>query len=105
MKAQKITPSTLRDALDLAVHDRVLYVIPFVFIGLALVWNYTTPIFEAPDEPDHLQYILFIAAEGHRPDLQTDVQQAGIESPQPPLFLLLTNFYSLWLVSSAFGRG
>lgn len=89
MKAQKITPITLRDALDMAVHDRVLYVILFVFIGLASVWNYTTPIFEAPDEPDHLQYILFVADKWHRPDLRTEAQQAGVESPQPPLYYFI----------------
>ncbi len=91
MKSVPAVPAspTLRAVLDIAVRDRCLYAILAVFVFLATAWNFATPIFEAPDEPDHLQYILFVAEEGHRPDLKTEVQRAGIESPQPPLYYFI----------------
>ena len=82
----------LPDAIRLATRDRLLYLILAIFVGLGLAWNFVTPVFETPDEPDHLQYILFVEAEGRRPDLRTDVARAGIESPQPPLYYLLAGY-------------
>lgn len=83
---------SLRSVLVTAWHDHVLHAILLVFLLLTLAWNFVTPIFETPDEPDHLQYILFVANQGRLPDLRTDVGQAGIESPQPPLYYLLLGY-------------
>ncbi len=88
--ALPIPSSTLlRHALVEAWHDHLLHVILVIFLALAFAWNFVTPVFEAPDEPDHLQYVLFVADEGRLPDLQTDIQRAGIESPQPPLYYFI----------------
>jgi len=80
---------SVRDAWATAWRDAWLHLIILVYMMLSLAWNFVTPIFEAPDEPDHLQYVLFVAATGRRPDLRFDIQQAGIEAPQPPLYYFL----------------
>lgn len=79
----------LRVALQAARHDHVLYLILLVFLGLTLAWNFITPVFEAPDEPAHLQYILFVAEQGRPPDLFSEVQLAGTASFESPLYYFL----------------
>ncbi len=44
---------------------------------------------------------MFIAQQGRRPDLRTDVPQAGIESPQPPLYYFVLG-YGLRLTGQSF---
>lgn len=79
----------LRDAWAITWRDRSLYLILLIYLILSVAWNFVTPIFEAPDEPDHLQYVLFVAETGQRPDLRLDINRAGIEAPQPPLYYFL----------------
>jgi hypothetical protein len=79
----------LRAAWALTWHDCSLYLILLIYLLLSVTWNLVTPIFESPDEPDHLQYVLFVAETGRRPDLRLDINRSGIESPQPPLYYIL----------------
>lgn len=83
-------------AMDIALHDRGLGALLLIFLGLALVWNFITPVFETPDEPEHVQYILFVLEKGHRPDLQTEVKQAGVQAPQAPLYYFVLGA-ALWM--------
>jgi 4-amino-4-deoxy-L-arabinose transferase-like glycosyltransferase len=89
IKTSTADSPSLRVAVSIAIQDRALLLVLAVYVVLAMAWNFVTPIFEAPDEPDHLQYVLFVADEGRLPDLQVDVLRAGIESPQPPFYYFL----------------
>lgn len=80
---------TLRAAIQMAARDRGLVAVLAIFIALAFAWNFTTPLFEAPDEPAHLQYILFVADHGRRPDLWTEVREAGTASFESPFYYLM----------------
>ncbi len=80
---------TLRTAIGIAARDRGLYLIAAAFVALSLAWNFAVPVFEAPDESAHLQYILFVADQGRLPDLHTEVRQVGIEGFHPPLYYAL----------------
>jgi hypothetical protein len=80
---------SLRDALVAARHDRVFHGILLMFLALTLAWNFITPVFEAPDEPAHLQYILFVADRGRPPNLLSEVQLAGTASFESPLYYLV----------------
>ena len=94
MNTPPLPPPGLRDAIGIAARDRALYLIAATFVALSLAWNFVTPIFEAPDETDHLQYILFVAKQGRPPDLWTDVPTSGTASFESPLYYLITG----WIV-------
>lgn len=81
--------SDLRSALVAALHDRVLHAILLMFFGLTVAWNFVTPVFESPDEPAHLQYILFVAGQGRQPNLFSEVHLAGTASFESPLYYLV----------------
>ncbi len=80
------SPPSLRETMRTAWRDRMLHLIVLVFVVLAFAWSYVTPIFEAPDESAHLQYLLFVADHGRLPDLWSEVEQVGIEGFHPPLY-------------------
>ncbi len=63
----------------------------FVFVALASFYNVANPIFEAPDELWHFQFVRLLAAGDGLPVLQEDPEQnvAGQEGGQPPLYHLL----------------
>lgn len=79
----------LNSALQLSTRDRFLHIVLIVFVILSLGWSLAVPVFEAPDEPDHLQYVLFVADNLRVPNLWTDAHAAGIEALQPPLYYLI----------------
>ncbi len=59
-----------------------------LFVALTLFYNVAVPLFEAPDEMDHLRYAHWLA-EGHGlPHLVTDRASVG-EIWQPPLYYAL----------------
>ena len=65
---------------------RYLLGLVFAFGLLALVYSWTTPLFEAPDEPWHYAYLRWMA-EGHGlPRLDDDASGANQEVAQPPLY-------------------
>lgn len=81
----------VRDSVRL--HSGVIGIVG-CFLVLSLIYNGLTPLFEAPDEFDHLRYGLWLADRKGLPHLITDLQAAGHEIGQPPLYYLLL---SLWL--------
>ena len=54
-----------------------------VYVGLALAYRDAIPLFEAPDEPSHIQYAAFVYNEGRLPR-QVPLEVPG-EGMQPPL--------------------
>jgi len=65
---------------------RYLLGLALAFGFLVLVYSWTTPIFEAPDEPWHYAYLRWLA-EGHGlPRLDDDASGANQEVAQPPLY-------------------
>jgi hypothetical protein len=65
---------------------RYLLALVLVFGLLALIYSWTTPLFEAPDEPWHYAYLRWLA-EGHGlPRLDDDSSGANQEVAQPPLY-------------------
>lgn len=69
------------------------------FVGLATFYNVATPIFEAPDELWHFQFIRHLAEGRGLPVLQEDPEQnvAGQEGGQPPLYHLLEALAVSWI--------
>ncbi|HWQ16005.1 MAG TPA: hypothetical protein VNL77_24610 [Roseiflexaceae bacterium] len=70
-----------------------------VFVGLAGLYNALIPLGEAPDEPGHGQYVLFLAREGRlpvqcAPPCASDVPGSG---HHPPLAYLLAAPLVNWL--------
>jgi len=59
-----------------------------VFFLLSLFYHYTVPLFEAPDEPAHLEYLAFLHSEKKIPfhSANPDVPAEGL---QPPLYYLI----------------
>ncbi|MDP2661165.1 MAG: glycosyltransferase family 39 protein [Dehalococcoidia bacterium] len=76
----------------------------FVFVALASFYNVANPIFEAPDELWHFQFVRVLAAGGGLPVLQEDPEQnvAGQEGGQPPLYHLLAALAISWIDTSDF---
>ncbi|MDF1514742.1 MAG: hypothetical protein P1S60_13115, partial [Anaerolineae bacterium] len=66
-----------------------LWVLVAAFILLVTMHNAVTPVFEAPDEVWHYNYVRWLA-EGHRlPSMDNDDSGANQEVAQPPLYYLL----------------
>ncbi len=59
-----------------------------LFVALGLIYNVTIPLFEAPDEQDHVEYANWLADGNGLPHLVTDRGEVG-EIWQPPLYYAL----------------
>lgn len=60
------------------------------YVVVAIVFSFSVPLFEAPDEPHHLSYVDFIAAQHRLPNLNTaDRTSVPNEGYQPPLYYAL----------------
>ena len=59
-----------------------------LFVALCLVYNATVPLFEAPDEYDHVDYADWLAGGNGLPHLVDDRERVG-EIWQPPLYYAL----------------
>lgn len=62
--------------------DRELMVLLSVSAGLLLAWTLGVPIFEAPDEPHHWQYVTFVHQYGTLPYYEFGFFEAN----QPPIY-------------------
>ncbi len=66
------------------------YVLPAclaIFLALGVANAFIFPLGQAPDEPAHVRYALFIAEHGRLPDFHAD--SAGYEAYQAPLYYTL----------------
>lgn len=77
---------SLRTALS-PHHGRLLGLL-LLFATLTAVYNVTIPLFEAPDEGDHISYAHWLADGNSLPHLVHDQHQVG-EIWQPPLYYAL----------------
>jgi len=57
------------------------------WLALGVAWALIVPLGQAPDEPAHFRYALFLADSGRLPDYHAD--SAGYESYQAPLYYTL----------------
>lgn len=69
--------------------DRQLWLVLAGYVLLALAWDWVVPPYEAPDEPAHIQYVEYFAAHQGLPDTRVDLDVAGPESTQGPLYYTL----------------
>jgi hypothetical protein len=58
-----------------------------VYVGLAIAYQRAVPLFEAPDEPSHVQYVVFMNREGQPPRMVETPSVPG-EGMEPPLYYL-----------------
>lgn len=63
-----------------------LFVLLLGFCALALLYNWATPLYEAPDEVWHDAYVRWLAQGNGLPSLSDDASGAGQEVAQPPLY-------------------
>lgn len=72
------------------IQKRPLFILLAVFIVLALIYTWATPLFEASDELWHFGMVQYIAETGRLPvqviDVETTYEQEG---SQPPLYYLI----------------
>lgn len=73
-------PDRVRSLLPLAV-------LLVMYVALAVGYLRAVPMFEAPDEPSHLEYIAFVMAEGRLPVYGPTPDVPG-EGMQAPLYYL-----------------
>lgn len=61
----------------------------FVFVLLGLIYTVTVPVFEAPDEPWHFNYVRYVAQGHGLPSMLNNDSGAYQEVGQPPLYYLI----------------
>ena len=57
-----------------------------IFVLLSGAYSLVTPLFEAPDEFAHLQFISWLAQGNPLPNIETDLAKVSHEIGQPPLY-------------------
>jgi 4-amino-4-deoxy-L-arabinose transferase-like glycosyltransferase len=66
-------------------HRGGLLALLLVSLALLVAWSFAVPMFEAPDEPDHWQYVLYVRHTGRLPLYGSGT----IEANSPPLYYFL----------------
>jgi 4-amino-4-deoxy-L-arabinose transferase-like glycosyltransferase len=66
-------------------HRTSLLALLLVSLALLVAWSFAVPVFEAPDEPDHWQYVLYVRHTGRLPIYGP----GAIEANSPPLYYFL----------------
>jgi hypothetical protein len=66
-----------------------LFLLAVAFLAVGAIYNVTTPLFEAPDEPWHFAFVQHLSTGGGLPIYSQDQQAVrGQEGFQPPLYYL-----------------
>ena len=60
-----------------------------MFVLLGLIYTVTVPVFEAPDEPWHFNYVRYVAQGRGLPSMRNNDSGAYQEVGQPPLYYLI----------------
>lgn len=71
-----------------------------IYVILGVLYSLLTPLWEAPDEPEHFWYIRYLATEGALPSQPLPSVQLNPrreESRQPPLYYLLATATTFWI--------
>lgn len=73
--------------------------IALLYLLLASLYHVAVPLGEAPDEPGHIRYVLFLASEQRLPVQRQPYETSDVpgEGHQPPLAYLLATPAALWL--------
>jgi 4-amino-4-deoxy-L-arabinose transferase-like glycosyltransferase len=58
------------------------------FLAIGLMYSLTTPLFEAPDELQHFEYVRHLVRTGSLPNMRVGVRPWEQEGAQPPLYYL-----------------
>jgi len=66
-----------------------LLLILTLFLILATAYSFVVPVFNAPDEPFHFEYIHFLARNGRLPDQTSEDHAISTEGFNPPMYYLL----------------
>ena len=79
--------------------SRSLVALLLLFLTLHALYNWAIPLGEGPDEPGHLAYALFLAAEGRLPVQRAAPETSDLpgEGHQPPLAYALAAVAVAWL--------
>jgi 4-amino-4-deoxy-L-arabinose transferase-like glycosyltransferase len=79
-----------------------LVVILAAYAVLALAYNLATPVGESPDEPTHIEYVLYLRNERKLPVLP--IEEEGLaQAKHPPLYYLAAAAVSSWADMSTLG--
>lgn len=76
-------------ALNLIRKYAGLHVLLIIFICLAILYNLSLPLFEAPDEKAHFNVVNWMADFRGLPNVDNDLVHIGHEVAQPPLYYFL----------------
>lgn len=76
----------LRFAPQSKSETKRLALLLILFVLLSGFYSFVTPLFEAPDEKAHLQFISWLAQGNPLPNIQTDLANVSHEIGQPPLY-------------------
>ena len=82
---------------------RGIIIVLIAFIGLALWYSITTPLFEAPDEQWHFAFVQHVATGRGLPVQSLDNPNQHLarqEGSQPPLYYLLAASATFWIDTS-----
>lgn len=69
-----------------------LWILIYIYILLGLAYAFIVPVFEAPDEPDHLGYINYLT-DNHRLPFKISYELGSRENDQPPLYYFIQSLF------------
>lgn len=77
---------------------RLLFVLVLLYLGLACLYSVVTPIFEAPDEIWHYNFVREVAVHRGLPIVTPEIKQSfAHEGLQPPLYYMLGAALIAWM--------
>jgi 4-amino-4-deoxy-L-arabinose transferase-like glycosyltransferase len=85
------------DPTGSASRSWTLLIVLALFLGVSTLYNVTTPIYEAPDELQHMAFVVWLADGQGLPMVDTDdLGPWGQEGAQPPLYY--------WIMTTLVGK-
>jgi hypothetical protein len=91
-----------RHAASFLARHWPLLVILATFVALALAYSLATPVGESPDEPTHVEYVLYLLREHSLPVLP--IEEEGLaQAKHPPLYYMAAAAVSAWADMSSLG--
>ena len=75
-----------------------LVAILVAYVGVATAYSLVVPLWEAPDEPEHYEYVRYLRLNGALPEspLPSIQEDGNEESNQPPLYYFLGAVATVW---------
>jgi hypothetical protein len=85
--------TSIKDAI---IGNKVLVMLLALFVILGTMYSVTTPLFEAPDETGHFDYVLYLIRERRLPRIGGEVYEAK----HPPLHYAVAAIATFWVDTS-----